>query len=372
MLDNVSDLANEANSAVLRAINDPTGSGRNALGQTLLVTADSILQFMNSKYGDSFVFAGNDGLNVPFSWKETFQVDENGVYLDKFGEKLVHSVTENITADYLNDLQANDPTMYASVMGRVQSSAQTNPDGSYVTDADGNYLDKNGDILTFTEKHDITEDYVNNLADETTKANVKAIVSQNAFVIKEVLYRQTDIAEGEESLINHFTHESAFMDVGMGLKDTEGGELVESSAFDSALCGLNFVGHSKDDDGDAQNMISIIQELGEIFSRCDNDSGAWANDEDAARATQLQLKLYDAMGDLTSATTDLSTRTSFLNTNAEQLTDASTLLNEQIVNIEDCDLADAITTFSWAQYCYNAALKVGNSVLSQSLMDYMN
>ena len=105
---------------------------------------------------------------------------------------------------------------------------------------------------------------------------------------------------------------------------------------------------------------------------CDIDSGEFANDVDAEKATRLQLKLVDAMGDLTSSTTDLSTRAGFLNTNAAQLNDASAILNEQIVNIEDCDLADAITTFSWAQYCYNAALKVGNSVLSQSLMDYMN
>ena len=47
-------------------------------------------------------------------------------------------------------------------------------------------------------------------------------------------------------------------------------------------------------------------------------------------------------------------------------------LNEQILEIEQVDMADAITEFSWAQYCYNAALKVGNSILSQSLIDYMS
>ena len=35
-------------------------------------------------------------------------------------------------------------------------------------------------------------------------------------------------------------------------------------------------------------------------------------------------------------------------------------------------MVDSITSFIWAQYCYNAALKVGNSVLSESLMDYLN
>ena len=35
-------------------------------------------------------------------------------------------------------------------------------------------------------------------------------------------------------------------------------------------------------------------------------------------------------------------------------------------------MVDAITSFLYAEYAYNAALKVGNSVLSQSLMDYLN
>ena len=369
VLDNISDLANEANDAVLRAINDPTGSGRNALGQTLLVTADSMLQLMNSKYGDSFVFAGNDGLNVPFSWQQEYK--KNGdVYVDKYGEPLVHTMTNNVTDAYLADLQTRNPNAYQSAMASVQAYAQTDANGDYVVDGDGNYLDAEGKILSFTEENKITDDYIAGLND-TEKANVDAIIKRDAAVIKTVLYRGQDITNGDANLINHFTNESAFMDIGMGLKDNELGELNELSAFNSALCGLNFVGHSTDADGDAQNLISIVQELGDIFSRCDIDSGEFAHDEDAARATELQLKLYDAMGELTSATTDLSTRARFLNTNAEQLTDASVLLNEQIVNIEDCDLADAITTFSWAQYCYNAALKVGNSVLSESLMDYM-
>ena len=47
-------------------------------------------------------------------------------------------------------------------------------------------------------------------------------------------------------------------------------------------------------------------------------------------------------------------------------------LQEQYSALEDVDMADAITSFVWAQYCYNAALKAGNSVLSESLMDYLN
>ena len=42
-----------------------------------------------------------------------------------------------------------------------------------------------------------------------------------------------------------------------------------------------------------------------------------------------------------------------------------------ILDVEQIDLADAITAFSWDQFCYNSALKVGNQLLSQSLLDYM-
>ena len=40
--------------------------------------------------------------------------------------------------------------------------------------------------------------------------------------------------------------------------------------------------------------------------------------------------------------------------------------------LEDEDPAAAISAYMFARYCYDTALKVGNSILSQSLMDYIN
>lgn len=68
---------------------------------------------------------------------------------------------------------------------------------------------------------------------------------------------------------------------------------------------------------------------------------------------------------------ELSAEAEFLKDNLDRLEDTSDNLNEQFLGLEQCDLADAITSFAWAQYCYNAALKVGNSILSESLMDYI-
>lgn len=68
---------------------------------------------------------------------------------------------------------------------------------------------------------------------------------------------------------------------------------------------------------------------------------------------------------------ELDAKADFIQSNQKQLESNSYTLNEQIVSLENVDLAEAISAYSWAQYCYNAALQAGNSILSQSLMDYL-
>lgn len=165
--------------------------------------------------------------------------------------------------------------------------------------------------------------------------------------------------------------EASYVDVGSGLTEVDG-ELISSSAFNGALSGISYIGYGVDKDGDPKNMVSIMQKLSDIFSRCDADSGAWATDQDKEDASRLTGKLTDSISEITNQWTALDGQTSYLTTSENRLTELADNLNEQILGIEQANLASAITDFSWAQYCYNAALKVGNSILSQSLIDYMN
>lgn len=60
--------------AAVRGETDSTASGRQPLGQELKNLAETIIQTMNgAKYGEQFVFSGNDGLNAPFSWSDDLQ-----------------------------------------------------------------------------------------------------------------------------------------------------------------------------------------------------------------------------------------------------------------------------------------------------------
>lgn len=247
----------------LRALNYPTGGGRKSLGILLDQRAEDLVQSLNAKYGDNFIFAGNDGENVPFSWDEAT------------GQLLYRGV--NVNAE------------------------------------------------------EGTEDY---------------------------------------EKLQQMMKETTYVDLGMGLQEDASGNIISTSAFNSALSGLSITGFGVDEEGLPNNVVSIVKELSDILGRCDED-GNWASTEDQDRAVALQKKLDTSLGDITSQHTELSTKVSFLNTNEERLKSTADTLNTQIVGVENVDMADAITAMSYAQYCYNAALRVGTNILSQSLIDYM-
>ena len=92
----------------------------------------------------------------------------------------------------------------------------------------------------------------------------------------------------------------------------------------------------------------------------------------ATKAFRLMDKLKRSQENLTEKNVELDARATFLKTNGSRLSDQRLNLNEQVLDLEQVDLAEAITDFSWDQYCYNSALKIGNQLLSQSLIDYMN
>lgn len=184
---------------------------------------------------------------------------------------------------------------------------------------------------------------------------------------------RVDAPEGSDEYkkLQAMAGEASYVDIGSGLTEKDG-ELISASAFNGALSGLSFVGYGLDEDGDPKNMASIMQKLSDIFGRCDPNTGAWASDQDQKDATRLTNKLTGSIDEITNQWTALDGRTTYLQTSTNRLSLLATNLNEQILDIEQVDLASAITDFSWAQYCYNAALKVGNGILSQSLIDYMN
>lgn len=215
----------------------------------------------------------------------------------------------------------------------------------------------------------------------------------------EVLYRgkPVDCVDGSEDykwFTNSIENEHTFVDLGMGMKeDPLTGELIEASAFDTALNGANYIGYGyqavelSDGKGTVNvpnNIISLLNQMGQIYCECNAGSGAFSETytytdpvtKETFSAEQMaeafETGLHNTLDEIHSKYIALDTRATFINTNEERLKSLDDSLNEQITDIEDIDPADAITALMWAQYSYNAALRIGTNLLSQSLIDYMN
>ncbi len=324
--------------SAIRGLNGTAGESRTALALVLRETADSVVQSMNQKVGEQFIFAGNDGLNVPFSWNDDHTV--------------LYYRGVNVNAGGV-EKPDTDPTAYAWTGNAIDGAT---------------YLPKNMPASSADEDEQAWIDYYRDQAD----------------------VKKLEIMGKEE--VN--------LDLGMGLKEVNG-KLVNGAAFDSALRGISFLNSGVDEDGDPKNLALVMRELADVFEAwsengqkylpeqyrdmsADDLKNLMENNEDIskeiyeydrecdAKANRLLDKLNAAQAHITEKYVELDAKSSFLKTNGSRLSTEVTNLNEQVLDVEQVDLAQAITQFSWDQYCYNAALKIGNQLLSQSLIDYMN
>lgn len=325
----------------LRGLNDTNAGARVSIGQSLSSTAESIVRMMNTTYGDDFVFAGADGLNVPFEWD---------------GDMLLYRGI---------DVNLQNPLTQAE-FSRVKTSDYESMYGDATGATFAEYLEEkedNGEITDTYTKYDAYKDwYVQEFQPKVTKDGK---VTRATF----------------DQVLARF-NEATYVDIGIGMQLNDKQEVVPTSAFNSAISGLDVIGSGLDADGDSKNLAVLMNELGVIFQNCDPESGAYRSytyngvtysaEEALERASVLTGKVRDGISDMIKQHTRISAEVDYLNSNVAQLTATKDQLNEQIMDIEQIDAADAITQMSWAQYCYNAALRIGTNILSQSLIDFMS
>ena len=338
----------------LSMLNDPTGDAREQLTKVLDQISQTIVQNLNQKYGENFIFSGADGHNVPFEIKDD-KLYYRGVPVDAAVPNVVMDGGAPMGIDPATGLVDANGTTYvkdpaSSLVKRSTFDAMDPADQPKILKQNANP----GDPQRFNENGvpDPNGEYYLNLdqAETMTKEEYETAVSD---------------AEKLKYLMN----EKQFVDIGLGFQENENGQLIESSAYNAALNGLTFIGYGLDADGDPKNIYSLVQKMKEISSRV-KDGEKWT-DEDYDEFDGLVKKLERASSEFKTEFTNMSAGTQKLENNVELLEDNFYNLQEQYADIEDVDMADAITSFVWAQYCYNAALKVGNSILSESLMDYL-
>lgn len=180
---------------------------------------------------------------------------------------------------------------------------------------------------------------------------------------KTLLYRGIDVNHPVDEL-DQMTREEVYVDLGFGLTMEADGKVTNSSAFNTSLPGINVVGYgTSDNNPDVSNNIIVL--AGQLADELEKE------DFDVEKYKELLNAFDSARGLLADNLTTIGTRTNFLENTKERLEDQQLNLTEQYDNVVNVDMAEAITEFSWAQYAYNAALKIGTNILSPSFIDFM-
>lgn len=172
-------------------------------------------------------------------------------------------------------------------------------------------------------------------------------------------------------MLEKWSDEHLYVDVGLGF-EVNGDHVIDSTAFDAAISGIDFIGGYGCEDGAPKNIISIMLRAAEIFKDYDEEAGTWGAAGDEEDATALVEKFTKAQSALSNQHVALETQAKFLQTNQTQLEDTFYAQNTQLNSIEKIDQVEAILTLVSAQTSYNAAIQVGANVVPQSLMDYLN
>lgn len=156
--------------------------------------------------------------------------------------------------------------------------------------------------------------------------------------------------------------EKTFVDLGFGISFDSSGSVVPSSAFNTSVPGINVVGFGINADGLPNNMVTLAGELANELEKEPVDSG---------KLDKLASQFQGSFDSMMSTIAEVGVRSQFLDTTIDRLEDSALSLAEQIDNVVNEDPAESLTNYSWAQYAYSAALKVGVNILSPSLIDFM-
>lgn len=199
------------------------------------------------------------------------------------------------------------------------------------------------------------------------------------FVLSEdgrtLTYRGIDVNScdpADIAKLKEYSKETVYVDLGFGLEETtelqadgkteSKPEIVNTSAFNTAYPGINFLGFGQGEDGLSDNIVVLLGQMADELESPDFT----VEDYD-----KMVNKFQSGMKDFIDAQTKLDTDAYFLDTNMKRLETYSDTLNERITSVERVDMEEAISSYIYQQYCYNAALKVGTNIVSQSLLDFM-
>lgn len=205
-------------------------------------------------------------------------------------------------------------------------------------------------------------------------------------------YQGKDVNDAEA--MEKLTQQTQYVDIGFGMSfypdgHPNAGDIVPSSAFDMAFPGIMAVGYGttnvkvydspqNDVDGDgvidendsadkyrtlSNNIIVLAGQMADVLEK-------EPLDRDMCNALWNQFKA--GREELQNQFARVGTKAQLLENTLGRLEMESQNIKEQYQDAVGIDPALAITNETYAKYSYDAALKIGTSLLGNSLLDFMD
>lgn len=172
----------------------------------------------------------------------------------------------------------------------------------------------------------------------------------------------TELAELEK-----IAGESKYIDIGFGLQfdgtSADPNTLVRGTAFDTAFPAIKFLGFGEDTvSGLPNNNITLLGMVADEL-----ESPTYSPDNIKPLADQMEKQRKSILVNIT----DMGSKTMFLEFTEQRLGDAQFNLENRKAEISMIDTEYALMMFEMQKYAYDAALKMGPNVLSNSFIDFM-
>lgn len=347
----------------VQAITGTSGADERAIIATKLRNVqDAILDTLNTKYADQYVFAGSGSSEAPFS------LSDDGDLLYR-GANVTTGVLENedgaITT--VGDLKVSFGEDNGEAFNGYTLSVVTDSGGAVgtasvdtdaktitVTLAEGATAQDLQDVLQDSSAYTIT-------GGETLSADFSLITVDGD--LTQIVGAGTSSAITNKADLSALANEQIFMDIGLGLKFNSDGSVNAQSALNVSITGLSFMGYGTNEDGVPNNIYTL---LGDIADQLESDDYSLDN-------VQPYIdNLNDQESTILSSITALGVRSNYIEKAQTRLSDQEYYLDEKIDDVEYMDPTEAIMNYKMQEYSYRAALQMGSNILQASLLDYLD
>ena len=151
-----------------------------------------------------------------------------------------------------------------------------------------------------------------------------------------------------------------YVDIGLGMKYDENGNVNPATALDMCLNGAEITGCGTDKDGDSLNLIQLVYDAVDALRK-----------GDTASVNRYIDKLDEADSKVLDAITTLGVKQSNMQMYLDRNEVYRINLSEKQNSIEGVDIEREITNMKTIEAAYNASLSLGSGIIPKSIFDFV-